>query len=78
MTVGHIDPERRDRLRANGTDDAIHFRGDRVQRAGDPIVIERRGLDAEASSTAHARAQSVARTIGAGEVNRFATRASIT
>jgi hypothetical protein len=47
MASGHIDPERRDRLRTNGSDDPIEFGGDRVQRAADPVVVEQRGVDAE-------------------------------
>lgn len=47
MQPRHINPEHCDRLRANRSGDPFQFRGDRVQRAADPVVVEQRGIDAE-------------------------------
>jgi hypothetical protein len=36
-----------DGLRSHGSDDPVQFGGDRVQRAGDPVVVQGRRVDTE-------------------------------
>jgi hypothetical protein len=43
---GHIHPELGDRRRPHTADDLIQIRGDRIQRPGNPVIIEQLGEDA--------------------------------
>ncbi len=47
MASGHVEPEPGDRLRPNGSDDAIQLRRDRVQSTADPVVVECGGIDTQ-------------------------------
>ena len=78
MQPGHVHPELADRRRPDGAGDRVQLRGNRIQRTGDPVIVEQVRLDAVRLLHRHRRRPLLHPHHRRGAVSRFATSASIT